>query len=187
MLVDSLRTILVLLHPYCPFVTEELWSQLKKEGDPMLLKMDWPKVQGPEKKYPEEEHGFQILIDTISAVRKLRSEQQIEPKKDISIIIRTRKWSALMESQEAHIRRIAKVKSLTIDGSDALLDNVSSVFLKDIEVHLSLEGLIDKDAEKIKLSSEKEKLEGFIAGIEKKLSNEQFVNNAKEESSKYGA
>jgi len=89
----------------------------------------------------------------------------------------------LLEAQNEHIKRLAKIESLTIDTNPdaAKPENAAAAVLKDIEIFVSLDGLIDKDKEIEKLTDEKQKLEGFIKGINAKLGNEKFVENAKEE------
>ena len=177
-LVHSLRTILILLHPYCPFVTEELWSFVGPEGSEMLLRERWPKVDEALKD-PEAYDALQKVIDTISAIRKLRSEQGIEPGKKITVTINTEEWGDLLSSQSEHIRRMAKVESLTIEPKKEY-QNVVSTFLPGIDVHVSLEGLIDTVAEVAKLTAEKQQLESYIAQLEGKLGNDDFVKNAPE-------
>ncbi len=175
-LVHVLRRVLRLLHPYCPFVTEELWGQVKPKDAGMLILQEWPTMK-KERLDHEAFDQLQTLIDVITAIRKLRADQGVEPGKEITVTLVTKKHSALCESQEVHIRRMGKVSSLTITDA-AISGDVASVFLADIEVHLSLEGLVDKEKEKASLTKEKENLERFIGGIEAKLGNEQFISKA---------
>ncbi len=176
-LVYALRRILTLLHPYCPFVTEELWGQVKPDGAGMLIAEQWP-VAKLDQAGQEAFDQLQILIDVITAIRKLRTDQSVEPGKEVSITLVSRKYCNGLESQEAHIRRLGKVSSLKISSDSQKLENVASTFLNDIEVHLSLEGLIDVEKEKASLLKEQENLERFVSGIEAKLGNGQFISKA---------
>ncbi|UPA23149.1 valine--tRNA ligase [Candidatus Peribacteria bacterium] len=178
-LVHVLRRLYKLLHPYCPFITEELWAQIKPANAGMLMAEAWP-VAKEERKDQAAFGELQILIDVITSIRRLRTEQAVEPAKEISVTIVTGLYSKVLEDQESHIRRMGKIGNLTISTDAQKLENVASVFLADIEVHLSLEGLIDVEKEKASLSKEKENLEKFVAGIEAKLGNEQFVARAPE-------
>jgi len=178
-LVHVLRRLYKLLHPYCPFITEELWAQIKPASAGMLMAEAWP-VAKEERKDQAAFGELQILIDVITSIRRLRTEQAVEPAKEISVTIVTGLYSKVLEDQESHIRRMGKIGNLTISTDAQKLENVASVFLADIEVHLSLEGLIDVEKEKASLSKEKENLEKFVAGIEAKLGNEQFVARAPE-------
>lgn len=176
-LVHALRRILTLLHPYCPFVTEELWAQVKTPDAPMLLRQSWP-VLKPERADPQAAKEFQMLIDVISAIRKLRADQNVEPGKEITVAIVSSAHAAVLEQQEAHIRRMGKVGSLQISSDAQKVENIASAFLTDIEVHLSLEGLVDAEKEKASLTKEKENIEKFSKGIEAKLGNDQFMAKA---------
>jgi valyl-tRNA synthetase len=175
-LVSTLRTILVLLHPYCPFVTEELWAQLKHKDDDMLLKQPWPTVN---KKLIDEqaEEEFLSLIGIIQSFRKLRVDQNVEPGKEVSMIIFS-KHAEFIKDQSEHIMRMGKVSGLLIERKGEKPNNSAAAFLTDIEIYMPLEGLVDKEKEKASLTKEKENLERFVAGIEVKLGNKQFVEKA---------
>jgi len=181
-LIHTLRTLLTLLHPYCPFVTEELWDSVKPTDAGMLIAHESPVVNERLKDQTAQD-DLQTVIDVISGIRSLRSDQGIEPGAKISITLLTEKHGMLLESQESHIKSIARVESLTIDTNPgaAKPDNAASSFLKDVEIHMPLDGLIDKDKEIEKLGKEKAKLEGFIKGVNAKLGNEKFVENAQAE------
>ncbi len=176
-LVHAMRTLLTLLHPYIPFVTEELWSSFKPKGAGMLIKEPWP-VADASKKDPQAVIDLDTVIQVVTAIRKLRTEQNVEPGKEVDITIVTAKHVALLESQESSIRQMGKVKSLTFTTTPKKLPNTVSAFQSDIEVHLSLEGLLDKKKEKLSLQKEKENLTRFIAGIEGKLGNAEFMKKA---------
>jgi valyl-tRNA synthetase len=178
-LVHTLRKILQLLHPYCPFVTEELWSQVKPEGEGMLIAKSWPEVK-KELEDAEAEEAFQQLTSVVQAVRKIRAEQGIEPGKEITVILYTEKWMELITSEQAHIERLGRCRvTLSLSKGDTTI-NVASEFLPEIEVHVSLEGLIDTDAERKKLQQEAENLKRFLAATEGKLANADFVARAPE-------
>ncbi len=179
MLVGTLRTFLVLLHPYCPFVTEELWEHFKFEkSEGMLISQPWPVHSDPARQDKDAERDFQIIIDVISAIRSIRADQGVEPGLKLKVIIHTKKHLELLESQQEHIERLAKLSELSIDSDPVKHENAASAFLKDIEVHIPLEGVIDFEKEREKLGKEKEKLESFMKGIESKLNNKKFVSNA---------
>ncbi|MBI5156046.1 valine--tRNA ligase [Candidatus Peregrinibacteria bacterium] len=177
LLVHSLRTILTLLHPFCPFVTEKLWEEVKQSTDPMLIVQPWPFAE--DEKFPEEHVYLQTIIGVITAIRKLRSDHDVEHGKDVSVTLVTKEWVPLLESQESHIRRMAKVESLMITtGKFKPAKDMVSAFLPGIEVHLSLAGLIDLEKERGNLTKEKGELQKYIAGIGSKLQNKNFVERA---------
>jgi len=181
-LVSALRTIVTLLHPYCPFVTEELWESIKPEGAEMLISEPWPESDTSLKDQSAQEE-LQSVIDVISAIRSLRADQGIETNKKIIVTLLTQTKGELFEAQNEHIKSLAKIESLTIaTHPDAPKpENAAASVLNNVEVYMSLEGLIDQEKEVVKLSAEKEKLEGFIKGINAKLDNKKFVENAKKE------
>ncbi len=177
MLVDALRTIVTLLHPYCPFVTEALWTQIKPKDAGMLIKQEWPVANGDLRDRDAEKH-LRLVIDAVTAIRRLRTEQSVEPGKEVTVTIVTKEYPKLFDAQAEHIRRLGKVGSLTIATSAKGLKDTASAILADAEVHLSLEGLVDKDAEKAKLTKEKADLERYAGSIEGKLKNKAFVERA---------
>lgn len=177
-LVFALRRLLVLLHPYCPFVTEKLWSECKPSTATMLIHESWP-VADDALNGKQSFTDLQMIIDTIGAIRSIRSEQGIEPGKKITVSLGVENHS-LFSSQLHHILSLARLENLFIEPLGIIVENVASLFLRGVEVHVHLDGLIDKDAERTKLTAEATKLEGFIAGITAKLSNEKFVNSAPE-------
>ena len=181
-LVHVLRKLLKLLHPYCPFVTEELWAHLKPEDATMLIQEAWPNIK-EERKNQGAFDELQIIIDIISAIRSLKADYSIDPSMKVAIHLHTEDKGELLEAQKEHIKRLARVDALTIVSGDKKEkpENVVSIFLKDVEVHMPLEGLIDTEKEIEKLASQQKKLEGFLSAIEKKLGNKKFMDNAAEE------
>ncbi|MBP9751020.1 MAG: class I tRNA ligase family protein, partial [Candidatus Peribacteraceae bacterium] len=177
LLVGTLRTLLILLHPLCPFVTERLWEDLKPAGAGALIAVEWPVAQPSA--YAAEHADLQHLIEVVTAIRRLRTAQSVEPTKEISVTIVSPKYGALLEGQQAQIKRLAKVASLTFAPA-APTGETASEFLTDIEIYLSLEGLVDAEKEKAALAKEQELLEKGIAGSERKLGDETFTSKAPE-------
>ncbi len=177
LLIGTLRTLLVLLHPFCPFVTERLWEEVKPAGAGALIAAAWPEATAS--RYAKEYAELQHLIDTITAVRRLRTAQAVEPAKEVTVTIVSQKHGALLQGQEAQIKRLAKVSSLTFAPA-APAGETASEFLTDIEVYLSLEGLVDTEKEKAALGKERELLQKGIASSEVKLKDETFVSKAPE-------
>jgi valyl-tRNA synthetase len=177
-LLCTLRTVLELLHPYCPFVTEEIWSSVKPAKASALISWHWPTA--PEKQWEnvEAQEQFQMLINVITTVRKLRTDQGVDLGKQVAMTIIAGKHTELLQSQSEHIKRMGKLSDLTIVPKGEKPEDSAAAFLPDIEIYLPLAGLVDKDKEKASLSKEKENLERFIKGIDAKLSNEQFVSKA---------
>lgn len=176
-LVHTLRRILRLLHPYCPFVTEELWGQLKPKDKGMLIQECWPHIK-EEYKDTKAEADFMTLIGVVQAIRKLRNDQNVEPGKQVTVILATKDHAELLQSQSEHITRLAKLSELKIVAMGEKPQDSAAVFLDGIEVYMPLAGLVDTEKEKVSLTKERENLEKFIAGIDGKLSNKEFMSKA---------
>jgi valyl-tRNA synthetase len=132
----------------------------------------------PERKDPKAFAELQVVIDVITALRKLRSEQGVEPSRKVTAIIHSKEYEELLGSQKEHILRLANLESAEIDATPRGHDHAVSAFLAGVEVHLPLAGLIDVAKEKARLTQEQEDLSRYIAGIEKKLSMSSFVERA---------
>lgn len=180
-LVHGLRTILQLLHPYCPYVTEELWAQVAAEGSPSLIIAPWPKADKTPKEFVQASDQLQVVIDVISSIRSLRAEQNMEAGMKVTVMIHSKKHAKLLESQRSHIERMSHVGTLVIDAKSAKHEKVASAFLKDCELHMSLEGLFDAGKLKASLEKEQAELSRYIAGLKGKLGNKNFVDRAPKE------
>jgi valyl-tRNA synthetase len=176
LLVQAVRRILTLLHPFCPFVTEELWSRFKPAEAGLLMVQPWPIQSGDD--FGKERRDFQVLIDVITSIRQLRADQGVEPARKVQVTLVTTLHEALMQEQAHHIKRMGGVEKCEIVSTWIKPQDIASVFLPDLEVHLSLGGLVDEKKEKARLEAEQASLLKFAAGIKAKLSNEQFVAKA---------
>ncbi|MCA9371127.1 MAG: valine--tRNA ligase, partial [Candidatus Peregrinibacteria bacterium] len=142
-LITVLRTLVTLLHPYCPFVTEELWSQIKPADAGMLISEPWPVSDASLNDASADQ--LQVVITVTNAIRSLRADQEIEAGKKVNIIIHS-KHADLLNTQKDHIVRLARLENLTIDSSGDKPADSASAILKDTEIYMPLEGLIDKEA-----------------------------------------
>ncbi|MDD4319474.1 MAG: valine--tRNA ligase [Candidatus Peribacteraceae bacterium] len=185
-LVHTLRTILILLHPYCPFVTEELWGSVKPAGAGMLIKEPWPEAQ---KKLRDEEveAQLQIVIQTVKEIRALRVAQNVEAQVKVHIIIDVDypEVAEILRLQEAHVLRLARLSSLEVNvgipaGPGFRHGQAAIRILNGMEIHMPLAGLVDVEKERAAMAKEKEQLEQFIAAGEAKLANQDFVARAPE-------
>ncbi len=175
-LVDSLRKILMLLHPYIPFVTEELWSHV---GDTdLLITTQWPKAHVPPPHYKQAYKDFKSLIAVITAIRKLRTDQAVEPQKQVAVTVVAPAYVGLLEVERANIERMGKLSSLTISEHRGSVENTASDLQAGIEVYLHLEGLVDVAKERASLEKGREAVTRLITSIEAKLGNAMFTERA---------
>ncbi|MEI8229812.1 MAG: valine--tRNA ligase [Candidatus Peregrinibacteria bacterium] len=175
-LVHALRTIVQLLHPYCPFVTEELWEAIKPEGAGLLMLEPWPVIDERLRDPIAEEH-FALLTNVITSIRQLRAEYGIAPEAKIVVSIFSDDHQPLLESQKEHIIRLARLSSLAFEKPKSS-KGIVSAFLKGAEVHVSLEGAIDLPKLKANLLEEKLSLKQFLDRVDAKLGNAKFMEHA---------
>jgi len=127
---------------------------------------------------PEAESEMEIVQSIVTAIRNIRGEMNIPPGKKINLILKS---SEVSTHQIDYIKKLAKVDGASV-GADVEKPKASaSAVVKNMELYIPLEGLIDLDIERERLEKEIKRLEGSLIGIDKKLSNEKFVNNAPQE------
>jgi valyl-tRNA synthetase len=169
---------LKMLHPFMPFITEELWQLMdeRKDGESISTSA-YPVVDEKMiKDSADEEMDF--VKDIITAIRNIRGEMNIAPSKKVNAMIKS---SSVKEYQIEYIKKLAKVEDLQVDANIQKPKASASAVLRGVEIFIPLEGLIDLEVERQKIQKEITRLEGSLAGIEKKLSNEKFVANASPE------
>jgi valyl-tRNA synthetase len=179
--------LLKLLHPFAPFITEEIWQQFKKSihnfaKEESIMISIWPKAD--ESMINEKiENEMNFIQEVIGAIRNIRSEMNVPPSKKASVIIKSddeSKTKILMDNQN-QIFNLAKVDKIDF-GKDIQKPKASaSSIVKGIEIFVPLEGLIDITVEKNRLTKEINRLEQQIISIDRKLMNEEFVKKAPKE------
>jgi valyl-tRNA synthetase len=187
-LVYTFDTAMRLLHPFMPFITEEIWQNLQQrlaefglpqQEPPTIMRQPWPQLQ--EDLIDEElERQFDLVRQTVTAIRNIRAEQNISPNRKISAIARelTAESQGLLEKAAPYITRLGGLEELQFNGDRPHL--ASTAVVADFELVVPLEGLIDIDKEIERLTKEQKQLQGLITGQEKKLGNENFVARAPE-------
>ncbi len=173
-LMDVLSGILKLLHPFMPFVTEELFSRMGNAQSIMI--QEWPK---PDKKLINEktEKEIESLKEVIGAIRKIRAEVNIPYSKEVKVIVVSKNKldidtiKRFIKASEVEV--VSKLKS---PMKQAVAEVTSSA-----QVYVPLAGLIDLEKEKARLGKEKESLENNLQRIEQRLSNKKFTDKAPKE------
>jgi valyl-tRNA synthetase len=158
-----------------PFITEELWHLIeeRKEGDSIFISK-YPEVN-KKKINPAAEKEMEFVQNIITAIRNIRGEMNIAPSKVINVFIKT---NVVKPHQVEYIKKLARVENLIADPDLVKPKASASAVIKDCEIFVPLEGLIDLSIERTRLKKEIERFEGSLAGINKKLSNEKFIQNA---------
>ncbi|MBQ1401610.1 MAG: valine--tRNA ligase [Firmicutes bacterium] len=184
-LVKTLKDMLRMLHPFMPYITEEIWTYLPKENDPdnpdnFLIKEKWP-VYSEDKKYEKETAVLQTAMEAIRAIRNIRAEAEASPKKKLTAVIVAKEARERLEAGERYIRDMANITEITFaDDRSETPEDVMTAVIDGAEIFIPLDELVDFSAELERLTKEKKKLEGEVARTEKMLSNPGFVNKAPE-------
>jgi valyl-tRNA synthetase len=173
-----LDTCLRLLHPYMPFVTEELWGHIPHEGEALMLAR-WPRAN-PDQFDEQAERQMAILMELVRGIREVRNTYGVEPGKKITAVVAPGRHRALIQQHSYLFTRLCNVSAMTLlaDG-DPAPEEVASVVKDDVTVFLPLAGLLDIRAECERLTAEKSKLQEQIERSRAMLSNEQFVSRAR--------
>ena len=170
--------ILRLLHPFMPFVTEELWQAIPHDGDTIAL-ASWPKAR---KAWfdAETEKRFAFVQELVVAVRNLRAENKLPPGKPVPVAVRgTPEQLALIESLRGQILPLARIESLSVAGNGQRPGLAVSTVVQGCEVFVLLEGLINVDEERDRLTRESAKLLDDLESVKKKLRNQDFLKKAR--------
>ena len=173
-----LLRILELLHPFMPFLTEEIWQPLPHEGD-FLIRAPWPTYQDA-LHFPQAESDMENVKDAITAVRARRAEMNVPPSKKAQLILVTKRPEPY-EVGKHFITRMAYASEVTVTAqAPADLKGMVTVATHDANIYLPLAELVDIAAELERIAKEKAKAEDNLKRIEAKLANESFTSRAPE-------
>jgi len=165
--------LLKLLHPFMPFITEELWQLLeeRKDGESIMIS-DMPVANGWNK---EIEQHFEKLKEVVTHIRSIRKDKNIPNKDELKLYIRAEenKYDKSLDNLAVKLANLSEL-ILTEDK----VDDAISFMVGTSEYFIPLEGNIDVEEELKKLEEELKYQKGFLNSVSKKLSNEKFVNNA---------
>ena len=168
--------LLHVLHPFTPFITEELWSLIAKRGETECVMLNsWPIIENENK---ELLTSFEQTTKVISEIRAFKISKNI-PQKD-SLLLTIKENKLLDKSLDVIIKKMCNISELNY--VDEKVDNAFSFIVNTNEYFIPIEeGMIDIEAEKKKLVDELTRTKGFLLGVTKKLSNERFVQSAPEQ------
>ncbi|ANU12796.1 Valyl-tRNA synthetase [Planococcus halocryophilus Or1] len=169
-----------LLHPFMPFITEEIWQNLPHEGESITIAA-WPTVDDSLTNQSQSS-SMKLLMDVIRSVRTIRAEVQSPMSKKVPLTISAKDANthAVLEANAAYIERFCNPETLTIGENIVAPEKSMSAVVSGAELFMPLEGLIDIDAELARLNKELEKWAKEVKLVSGKLSNERFVSKAPE-------
>ena len=174
-----LDQILKLLHPFMPFITEELWQKLSEHGsdrDSLLILAQWPTFSGLVDEAADREVDWMIRL--ITEVRSVRAEMNVPAGAKVPLVLtgagdEIERW---VGSHDETLKRIARLEGLTF--SSQIPDGSIQMILDEVTIAMSLEGIIDVQAEQARLNKEIDKQRTEIKKLEAKLGNEKFMSRA---------
>jgi valyl-tRNA synthetase len=178
LLVHVLEQSLRLLHPIMPFITEEIWQRLPHEGE-SIMRASWPRADGS-RHWPEAVEAMTTLMDITREVRNIRSNCNIPPAKRLPLTLRTTgpAQDRLLESAQGHLTSLARLSQLTW-GQDVTTPAVAATaVVRNLEIHVPLEGLIDLTEERERLNRELAKVGQALERVSRKLANPDFLGKA---------
>lgn len=172
--IEILEDNLKLLHPFMPFVSEEIWQVIaERTPEEALIVAKWPEMKEFDEKIIAE---FSFASEVIAGIRKIRKEKNIAFKNTIDF--RALDNEGVSKLFNPVIRKMGNLSSF--EYVDSQVEGALSFRVKSNEYYIPITGAIDVEAEREKLQEELGYTEGFLKSVEKKLSNERFVNNAPE-------
>ena len=179
-----LTDILKLLHPFMPFITEEIYQALPHEKSALIIE-DFPEVR-EELAFPGEEADFEKVMDAVTAIRSKRSAMNVPPSRKAKVVISTI-YPEPFKAGAPYVMRLASASEVEVigmseAGSDADMEaaGMVTVVTHSARVFLPLRELVDLQAERERVEKELKKNRGFLEGQMKKLSNQAFVSRAPE-------
>ena len=170
--------ILKLLHPFMPFITEEIWQALPHDGEALMIAR-YPEYT-ESLAFPAEERDFEMVMNAIRAVRSRRAEMNVPPSRKAHLFITTDRQDAF-RSGESYISKLAYAEQITISSAlPADAEKMVSTVTEEAKLFMPMAELIDLDKERARLEKELEKARKNYEGQMRKLSNENFISRAPE-------
>ncbi|GBF34898.1 valyl-tRNA synthetase [Desulfocucumis palustris] len=180
-LADTLRGTLELLHPFMPFITEDIWQRLPHRGQ-TVMKAPWPVPVEEYRDIPAEEQ-MDVLMEIIRAVRHIRSEMNVPPgkKADIVLLVIDNGTRSLVEKWVGYVETLTAGRVTIVPSLAEAPEQAAHAVTRAAEIYVPLKGLIDIDRESARLAKEVSVLDRDLAKIRGKLSNEGFLSKAPED------
>ena len=173
------KTALPLLHPFMPFVTEELWQVLNKSDEKSVMVTDFP-VVNKDWENPAAEKEMELLMDVITSIRNIRGEMRIPPSSKLNVLISAsdQKLKKIIEAGGGYVISMANLDTLSVEVDLVEPKGVATGVIGPIRVFVPLAGIVDIAGEKARLDKELAKVEKDLLQCSKKLSNRDFCAKA---------
>jgi len=163
-----------MLHPFMPFITEEIWQLIseRKQGESLMVS----NMPAPETYDKKVRKHFEEIKEVITAIRAIRQEKNIAPKEVLTLMVRPSEGSKYRKHLEDVILKLANLS--TVEEVSEEPEGAMSFIVKNVEYFVPIDGLVDAGEELQKMEEELKYTRGFLSSVEKKMSNERFVQNA---------
>lgn len=177
-LVQVLRQTLEMLHPFMPFITEEIWQKLPHQGETIMLAA-WPKADATLRDETAE-NEMAVLIEVITAVRRIRGEMNVPPSKkaEVLLVATEESFRSILERNIAYIQGSANAEVKVFAELKEAPDQAASAVTRGVEIFVPLKGLIDLDKEIARLNKELKAIQTDLARVQGKLNNQGFLAKA---------
>ena len=177
-LLFTLTRILELLHPFMPYITEEIYQALPHDCEALII-APYPKYD-PALAFPEEERSFELVMDAIRAVRSRRADMNVAPSRKAKVIVSTAE-AATFAAGAPYMERLASASEVEVTGPEYEAGpGMVTVTTHSARLFMPMAELVDLEAERARLTKELEKAKKQLEAQEKKLANENFVSRAPE-------
>lgn len=172
--ISFLESLLKIMHPWMPFITEEIWHLIKDRSEKnCVIVAAWPEVKKTDARQLTE---FEVVKEIVATIRNIRAQKQLSPKEKLKLIERSDASHSYFDNL---VMKLANLSAL--DYSKDKVEGAFSFMIKSTEFYVPLSTNVNKDEEKVRLQKELEYNQGFLKSVQIKLSNEKFVANAKPE------
>jgi len=181
-LIDVLESLLRLIHPLMPFISEEIWQQVSPragiDGETIMLR-PFPQVD-TNADYGDAVADIEWVKQFILGIRQIRGEMDISPSKQLPVLLQNASDldQRRVDTYVSLLRRVGRVESVTLLGGDNEPPVAATALLGDLRLLVPMKGVIDVDAERARLEKQQDKLNADLARTRGKLDNEKFVSNA---------
>jgi len=173
--IEFFERVLKVLHPWMPFISEELWHLIRerKEEDCIIV-ASWPVFKTPDSKILS---AFNVASDVVQQIRNIRQQKNISPKEQLQLFVKSdSSFDARFNDTIVRLSNLSRFEPTSEKPANAI-----SILVKQFEFYLPLAGAIDTGEEKVRLMKELEYNKGFLKSVQSKLANERFISNAKPE------
>ncbi len=175
-LVFVMTRTLSLLHPFMPFVTEEIWQSLPHEGE-ALIRAPWP-VYDEALAFPAEEKEMERVMDAIRAIRNRRAEMNVPPSRKAEVYVETA-FADTFHTGAPFIQRLASASAVRV-GESFEVPGAVKIVTADATIQIPMDELVDRAAELARLSKERESVQKQLDGAQARLNNPAFTSKAPE-------